>query len=325
MHIDECIYSRGSAADSISDEEIAEAFKEALAAAGPRHRVLAIPAAGSRGRAKAGVLLKAAYDHYGDSLAAVMPAFGAHRPMGEAAVAAIFPGVPPGLFRPHDWRRDVVELGRVPGSFVREVSEGLCAFDWPAQANRLVVNGGFDLVLSIGQVAPHEVAGMSGYAENLFIGVGGKESIDRAAWLGAAYGIERTLGRIDTPVRAVLDHARDAFARSVPMLYALTVADSRDGGEVARGLYVGAGRNAFEQAAALSAQVNIERLDRPASKVVVYLDPDSYKSTWLGNLAIYRTRLAVADSGGLVVLAPGVDSFGEDKSKIGRASCRERV
>jgi len=314
MRIDECIYSRGSAADSISDEALAAAFIGALEAIGPRHRVLALPPDGTRNHAKAGVLLKAAYDHFGDALAAVMPALGTHRPMSDAAIAAMYPGVPLGLFRPHDWRRDVVELGRVPESFVREVSEGLCTFDWPAQANRLVVNGGFDLVLSLGQVVPHEVVGMANYTKNLFVGVGGKESIDRSHWLGAAYGIERTLGRIDTPVRSVLDYAQERFASAIPLLYALTVVGSDGtGGDITRGLFVGAGRSAFEQAAALSTEVNIEYLSRPAPKVVVYLDPDSFKSTWLGNKAIYRTRLAIADAGELLVLAPGVDSFGEDK------------
>jgi len=321
MKIDECIYARGSAAESISDEELAAAFIESLQTIGPRHRVLVIPPDGTRNHAKAGVLLKAAYDYYGDALAAVMPALGTHRPMHDAALAAMFPGVPLGLFRPHDWRRDVVELGRVPESFVREVSEGLCTFDWPAQANRLVVNGGFDLVLSLGQVVPHEVVGMANYTKNLFVGVGGKDGIDRSHWIGAAYGIERTLGRTDTPVRSVLDYAQEHFASAIPMLYALTVVGPdgvAQGGlhsrDVTRGLYVGAGRRAFEQAAALSAQVNIEYLTRPAPKVVVYLDPDSFKSTWLGNKAIYRTRLAIADAGELLVLAPGVDSFGEDKA-----------
>jgi len=226
--------------------------------------------------------------------------------MGDAAIEAMFPGVPPALFRPHDWRRDVVELGRVPESFVREASAGLCAFDWPAQVNRLVVNGGFDLVLSLGQVVPHEVVGMANYTKNLFVGVGGKDGIDRSHWIGAAYGIERTLGRVDTPVRAVLDYAQERFAAAIPVLYALTVVGPGDGGVVdadgnlaTRGLFVGAGREAFVKAAALSAEVNILYLPKAASKVVVYLDPDTFKSTWLGNKAIYRTRLAIADAGEL--------------------------
>lgn len=51
-----------------------------------------------------------------------------------------------------------------------------------------------------------------------------------------------------------------------------------------------------------------ERFD----KVVVYLDPREFKSTWLGNKAVYRTRMAIADGGELIVLAPAVERFGED-------------
>ncbi|MDX9898038.1 MAG: D-mannonate epimerase [Spirochaetia bacterium] len=310
MDIDECVHASGSATASISDKALARDFIEALESIGPRHRVLAIPPDGLRSQGRADVLLKAAYDYYGDSLAAVMPALGRHRPMGDAAIQAMYPGVPLGLFRPHDWKRDVIELGRVPDSFVREVSDNRCTFDWPAQANRLAVNGGFDLIMSIGQVVPHESVGMANYSDNLFIGVGGKEGIDRAHWIGAAYGIENIMGRIETPVRAVLDHAQELFASSIPMLYALTVV----GRGQTKGLFVGSGRDSFAKAGALSSEVNVEYLPKAAKKIVVFLDPERYKSTWVGNRAIYRTRLAIADGGELLIVAPGIDSFGEDKT-----------
>jgi hypothetical protein len=54
-------------------------------------------------------------------------------------------------------------------------------------------------------------------------------------------------------------------------------------------------------------------LDQPLEKVVVYLDPTEFKSTWLGNKSIYRTRMAIADKGELIVLAPALKEFGEDK------------
>jgi hypothetical protein len=53
-------------------------------------------------------------------------------------------------------------------------------------------------------------------------------------------------------------------------------------------------------------------MPEPISKAVVYLDPDEFHSTWLGNKAIYRTRMAMADGGELIILAPGVRAFGED-------------
>lgn len=309
------ILSLGSPTNIISDRNLADNFITVLEKLGPKRRVLALPPDATRNHSKANVLLEAAYKFYGDRLTAIMPALGTHRAMNEAAVASMYPGIPFNLFRTHDWRRDVVELGRVPADFVHKVSEGLCSFDWPAQVNSLVRDGGFDLILSLGQVVPHEVVGMANYTKNVLVGTGGKDGIDRSHWLGAAYGIERCLGKIDTPVRAVLDYAEEHFASSLPILYALTViSQDEKGTDLTRGFFAGFGRKAFEDACDLSSIVNIIRIGKAAKKILVYLDPDSYKSTWLGNKAIYRSRLAIADQGDLMVIAPGIDSFGEDKS-----------
>jgi nickel-dependent lactate racemase len=179
--------------------------------------------------------------------------------------------------------------------------------------DRLVAEGRHDLILSIGQVVPHEVVGMAGQAKNIFIGTGGREAINRTHFLGAAYGMERIMGRAETPVRRVLRYGSDRFARHLPIVYVLTVVGRENDGELAlRGLFIGDDDECFRRAAALSLEVNVELLDEPLEKVVVYLDPAEFKSTWLGNKSIYRTRMAVADRGELVVLAPGVARFGED-------------
>jgi hypothetical protein len=84
-------------------------------------------------------------------------------------------------------------------------------------------------------------------------------------------------------------------------------------GPVTRGLFIGDDEECFKLAAELSLKVNFQMLGKPLKKVVVYLDPHEYKSTWLGNKSIYRTRMAMADGGELIVLAPGLKEFGEDK------------
>ncbi len=81
---------------------------------------------------------------------------------------------------------------------------------------------------------------------------------------------------------------------------------------IVRGLFIGDDVECFELACRLSAEVNVVLLDEPLDEVVVYLDPDEFHSTWLGNKAIYRTRMAIADGGRLTVLGPGVKMFGED-------------
>jgi nickel-dependent lactate racemase len=176
----------------------------------------------------------------------------------------------------------------------------------------LLAEGGFDLILSIGQVVPHEVAGMANHNKNIFIGTGGSEGINKSHFLGAAYGMERIMGRVDNPVRKVLNYASDNFANHLPIVYVLTVVSATDDGQITRGLFIGDDIECFNLAAELSLKVNLQMLDKALEKVIVYLDPEEYKSTWLGNKSIYRTRMAMADGGELIVLAPGVGEFGED-------------
>jgi len=225
----------------------------------------------------------------------------------------MFPGVPGDIFRVHDWRNDVVTVGRVPGKFVAEITDNALSYDWPAQLNKLVYQGGHDLILSIGQVVPHEVIGMANYNKNLFVGTGGEEGINKSHFLGAVYGLERLMGRADNPVRKLLNYASEHFTGNLPVVYVHTVVDRDEQGQlVIRGLYIGDEEAVFTRAADLSLRVNFTLLDKPLKKVVVYLDPSEFKSTWLGNKSIYRTRMAIADAGELIVLAPGVKEFGED-------------
>jgi nickel-dependent lactate racemase len=126
--------------------------------------------------------------------------------------------------------------------------------------------------------------------------------------------MEKIMGRADTPVRKALNYASDHLASDLPILYVQTVIGRDSRGElVVRGLYIGDDEECFQKASALSLQVNFEMLDQPLDKVVVYLEPEEFKSTWLGNKSIYRTRMAIADGGELIVLAPGLKEFGEDE------------
>ncbi len=306
-------FGSGSARSRINLEEARAALFAALDRLGPRKRVLLVPPDATRLHSQAGPLTEAAWEYYGDALAGVLPALGTHAPMTDAEIRGMFGKVPPGLFHVHDWRSGLATLGEVPAGFVAEVSEGRVDYPVPIQVDRLLVKGRFDLILSIGQVVPHEVAGMAGHMKNIFVGAGGAEAIHRTHFLGAAYGMERIMGRPATPVRRVLDYAAERFARNLPIVHVLTVI-GRDagGGEVLRGLYIGDDGECFRRAAELAREVNIELVAAQLSKVVVYLDPARYKSTWLGNKAIYRTRMALADEGELIVLAPGVSRFGED-------------
>ncbi|WP_016776179.1 lactate racemase domain-containing protein [Anaerophaga thermohalophila] len=306
-------YQRGSENDVLGTDDLKEALFSALEKLGPRKKVLAVPPDYTRFHSKAGELTAYAHEYYGDKLTDVLPALGTHSPMTEEQMSHMYPGVPRNLFRIHDWRNDVVILGIVPGSYISEITGGRIDYDWPAQVNKMINEGGHDLILSIGQVVPHEVIGMANYNKNIFVGTGGSEGINKSHFIGAAYGMERIMGRANNPVRRVLNYASEKFASHLPIIYVLTVIGHDDKeGLVARGIFIGDDEEVFERASDLSIKVNFEMVDEPLRKVVVFLDPSEFKSTWLGNKSIYRTRMALADGAEIIVLAPGLREFGED-------------
>lgn len=307
-------FARGSVTDNLSEADLRAGLFAALEQLGPRRRVLAVPPDFTRFHSQAGRLTRLAFDFYGAKLTDILPALGTHSPMTSGQIRQMYAGVPEPLFRVHNWRAGITTLGEVPADYVRQVSGDAVDFPWPAQVANLIAAGGHDLILSLGQVVPHEVAGMANYNKNIFVGTGGPESINKSHFLGAAFGLERMMGRADTPVRRVLNYASEHFARHLPMVFVHTVVGrGADGHLAVRGLFISDDASGFEQAAKLSLEVNFEMLAEPLSKVVVYLDPAEFKSTWLGNKAIYRTRMAMADGGELVVLAPGLKEFGEDR------------
>ena len=243
----------------------------------------------------------------------VMPALGTHVPMTKEECDVFFLGkIPFDRIVVHNWRTDVVKIGEVPASFVSEVSEGLVNKPVDVEVNKRIMDPSYDLVISAGQVVPHEVVGLANYSKNIFVGCGGSSMINSSHMLGAFYGMERIMGRDFSPVRRVFDYAQENFMKDVPLLYVLTVTTNTGDVTNLHGLYIGTSRDLFEMAVAHSQEKNLNHMDKPLKKVVVYLDPREFKSTWLGNKAIYRTRMAIADGGELIILAPGVHMFGED-------------
>ncbi len=308
-------FQQGSVDTVLSDKDLEQGLSIALGKLGARRRVLALPPDITRFHSRAGDLTRMTWQYYGDRLTDILPAIGTHFPMTPDEITRMFGKVPHSLFRDHDWRTGTIALGRVPADFVRTVSGGAADFDWPAEVDRLLVEGKHDLILSLGQVVPHEVVGMANYNKNIFVGTGGPEGINKSHFVGAVYGMERMMGRADTPVRRILNYASEHFARNMPIVYVHTVVARNDAGKlVVRGLFIGDDESVFLRAAELSLKVNFQMLDKPLKKVVVYLDPSEFKSTWLGNKSIYRTRMAIADGGELVVLAPGLREFGEDRT-----------
>lgn len=297
----------------ISDSELKEALLGALEGR-QLNKVLLLPPDYTRLYSGAGKITAVYYEALKDICEVdIMPALGTHEPMTREEFTAFFgSGVPFERMIVHNWRTDVVKLGEVPADFVSEVSDGLVNTKIDVEVNRRIVDPSYDLIISIGQVVPHEVVGMANYSKNIFVGCGGSNMINSSHMLGAFYGMERIMGKDHSPVRKVFDYAQEHFLTAVPLLYVLTVTTNKGDDTFIHGLFIGEHRDVFEQAVKLSQDINLTYVDEPFKKVVVYLDEREFKSTWLGNKAVYRTRMAIADGGELIILAPGVRKFGED-------------
>jgi nickel-dependent lactate racemase len=293
-----------------------ELIKQSVAEFGDVKKVLILPPDYTRFHSNAGELTAIYYDLLTAQGAEVdiLPAIGTHFQMTDEEISSMFgSGVPRERFLVHDWRNGITKVGEIPSGLIQELSEGKLDYSIDVELDNAILEGGYDLILSIGQVVPHEVSGMANQNKNIFVGAGGSDIINKSHFLGAVYNMERIMGRADTPVRQVLNYAEDTFLADTNIVYALTVMSRQESGDmVMNGLFIGPGREGYEKAASLSQKLNITQMDTPLEKVVVYLEPDEFKSTWLGNKAVYRTRMVMADEGELFVIAPGLAQFGED-------------
>ena len=297
----------------LSREAIRDALLKSLEGRTLKH-VLIIPPDYTRFHSNSGYITNVYYHALVDNGCEVdiLPALGTHVPVTKEEAAVMFGDIPYEKFIPHNWRTDVMKIGEVPAEYLEEITEGLWHDPVDVEINRLVMDEKYDLILSIGQVVPHEVIGMANHAKNLFVGVGGADMINKSHMVGAVYGMERMMGKDHTPVRKVFDYGMEHFLNERPILFVLTVTTAPGGNIRTHGLFIGDKRNALEAAIALAQEKNIDFVETGMKKCVVYLTPDEFHSTWLGNKSVYRTRMAIADGGELLVLAPGIERFGED-------------
>lgn len=311
------IFKIATTDDGLSNDEIAAALAQSLEGrAFPHGKALIIPPDFTRYHSNAGFITCV----YWKLLTArgiqvdVMPALGTHVPVSAEQWKVMFPDIPYGKMIVHGWRTDVVKLGDVPAEVVAEITDGLWKEPVAVEVNRRIMDETYDLIISPGQVVPHEVIGMANHAKNLFVGVGGSDMINKSHMIGAVCGMEKAMGRDHTPVRRLFDYAFEHFVARRPILWVLTV-NTAPGGKIhSHGLFIGEGRNCLTEAVKLAQRKNIDYVEHGIRKCVVYLDPSEFTSTWLGNKAVYRTRMAMADGGELIILAPGVHQFGEDKA-----------
>ena len=312
---------KGGADVAVNDSELQSLVLEAIAKSGKDiKRMLILPPDHTRLNSCAGRITEIIYENYADKCHIdIMPALGTHSAMGDAQLELMFgKKIPKDKFLVHDWRNAVKTMGKASSEFISELSGGKVDYEVSVQVNKIVFEN-YDLIISVGQVVPHEVVGMANYTKNIMVGIGGSDMINKSHFLGAVSNMEKIMGHADSPVRSLFNYGVDTFLADLPIIYMQTVMarDEDTGKMVMRGFFAGCGDDAFRAAAKLSVETNLQLLDKPLKKVIVYLDPEEFKSTWLGNKSVYRTRMAIADDGDLIVLAPGLQEFGED-SEIDR-------
>ena len=244
----------------------------------------------------------------------VIPALGTHMPMTKEERIKMFgDDIPDSAYLIHRWQSDTIKIGTIPSSFIEKISDGKYNHGIDVETSHYLFDAGFDQIVSVGQVVPHEVVGMANYSKNIFVGLGGRQMINKSHFVSALCGIENALGKVDTPARMIFDYAQEHFLNTLPITWIQTVTTLEDDVLKVHGVYIGPSRKPFEKAAELATDLNIVHVAKRAKKVVTYLNPEELKTTWVGNKGVYRTRMIIADGGELMILAPGVKDFGENK------------
>jgi nickel-dependent lactate racemase len=279
----------------------------------PIRRVLLLPPDLTRAHSGAGRITETLYRALSPTCDVhVIPTLGQHRPHTEDENRWMFGSIPHARIHPHDWIGGVTPVGTIPASLVAETTGG--AADWaiPVHLNTMVMTEKWDLIVNVGHVVPHEVLGFANHNKNYFIGLGGRDTICASHLAAAIFGIENNLGRLVTPLRACFNWAEEAMLGSLPDVY-FQVVMSRDAENrlVTTGVYVGDDLETYLMAARASSRQNITMFEEPVAKVVAVMQADEFRSTWVANKAVYRTRLAIETGGELLIIAPGLERFGE--------------
>ncbi len=308
-------------ADALGEGQIREAAGRLVAEAQKRiapklKRVLLLPPDLTRAHSGAGKVTEWIYQEIlaiePHAHVRVIPTLGQHVPHTEAENKWMFGSIPNEIILPHDWRGGVSHVGEIPASLVEETTGGVADWAIPVDLNSTLMDEPWDLIVNIGHVVPHEVLGFANHNKNYFIGLGGKETICASHIAAAVYGIENNLGCLVTPLRACYNYAEEKLLGHLPDVY-FQIVMQRDAESrlVTSGVFVGDDLETYLEAARLSGRQNITTFEKPLKKVVAVMQADEFRATWVANKAVYRTRMAIADGGELLILAPGVERFGE--------------
>jgi lactate racemase len=303
------IVGKGSTERYLSDEDVRDVLVQGLGEVDLQDRRVLVIIPDSTRTAPLPMLFRLFHELLVDRAGALdyLVALGTHKLMSEAELNRLvgvtaeerrttYAGV--NIFN-HRWDQPETfeQIGTISAQQVRQLSEGRLAREVPVRINRHVFD--YDLLIVCGPVFPHEVVGFSGGNKYFFPGISAQEVIDVTHWLGALITIPEIIGHSHTPVRALIDHAA-AFI-DVPKL-CLSLVVTPDG---LAGLYFGSMQESWEQAAQLSAQVDIKYVEKPFRRVLSIM-PEMYDDLWTGAKGVYKVQPILEDGGEVVVYAPHI-------------------
>jgi len=293
----------------VTSEQIAALVAESFPIADYRGKKLLLIVPDATRSCPLGAVFKAVHAHLAGSVAAldVMVALGTHAPMSEEAICArleLSAAERAGEYRAvkllnHEWDNPAAlrSVGRIGADKISELSGGRFAMDVNVEINARLF--GYDELLIIGPVFPHEVVGFSGGNKYLFPGVAGPEILNFFHWLGAVVTNPMIIGHKWTPVRRVVDQA----AAMVPIpKRCLCMVVEKDG---LAGLFAGTPEEAWDQASELSRQRHILYKERPFH-TILSCAPPMYDELWVGGKCMYKLEPVLADGGELIIYAPHI-------------------
>src|SRR6202163_143501 len=279
-------------------------------------RVLLLPPDLTRAHSGSGKITETLYNAlapHGD--VHVIPTLGQHVPHTAEQNRWMFGSIPNERIHVHDWIGGVVRVGVIAGEMVSQSTGGVADWDISIDLNSSLVSEKWDLIINIGHVVPHEVLGFANHNKNYFVGLGGKKTICTSHIAAAIYGIENNLGKLVTPLRSCFNWAERQFLGRLPDVYFQVVMKRNpDNRLVSCGVFGGDDVETYLMAARTSKKENITIVEKPITKAVAVMQADEFHSTWVANKAVYRTRMALAEGADLLIIAPGLQRFGEQES-----------
>jgi len=184
--------------------------------------------------------------------------------------------------------------------------------------NKEVINA--DLVIGIGHIVPHRIAGFSGGGKIIQPGVCGEITTGQTHWMSAFYTGKEILGRADNPVRKEIE----AVSKKVGLDFIVNVVQDRKGLLV--GVFAGDHIKAHRRGCEIAKEVYGVEIPELADIVIA----DSYPADvelWQATKAIHNAELALKKNGVIILNSPCTEgisvSLGKEIGKCGFKTLEE--